>query len=222
MGATSNHKQKAGRGIATGTGRRKTMDAGEDDIAAVVLAAGASRRMGTRNKLLGWVDGRPMVRLVVESALASRAHPVIVVTGYDADSVRQALDGLDVSMEENPRFESGISASVRAGVGAVPVHCAGALVLLADMPRISPTTIDRLIAMFRAHGAGSICVPYCAGRRGNPILWPRDLFRELMNLRGDIGARCLLERHHDRILKVDLDSESIFLDVDTPDDLKML
>src|SRR5262245_46502411 len=99
-------------------------------IAALVLAAGRSTRMGAANKLLADVGGKPMVRHAVEAALASQAHPVLVVTGHQADEVCAALAGLDVAVATNPNFATGLSSSLRVGIRALPKGVAGALVLL--------------------------------------------------------------------------------------------
>ena len=94
--------------------------------------------------------------------------------------------------------------------------------LLADMPRVTDNIIDALIEGFHKHGGRAVCVPVCAGRRGNPIVWPREFFPDMMNLSGDVGARGLLKCHQERIKDIGLDSNAILLDVDTPDDLEML
>lgn len=194
----------------------------EGSVAAVVLAAGASRRMGADNKLLKNVSGQPMVRRVVESALASGANPVIVVTGHEADRVRHALENLDVRFVHNPNYEDGLSSSVRVGIGHVPEACAGAMMLLGDMPKISADIIDALVGSFHAHSGQSVCVPVCEGRRGNPVVWPREFFPDMLDLSGDVGARKLFKRHQDRVTEIDVATSAIFLDVDTPDDLDAL
>jgi molybdenum cofactor cytidylyltransferase len=188
-------------------------------ITAIVLAAGRSTRMGDTNKLLADVGGSPMVRHVVAAALASRARPVLVVTGHQAEEVRSALAGLDVTFVANPDYAAGLSTSLKAGIAAVPQSAAGALVLLGDMPRITGDHIDRLIAAFAADGDGCIVVPTHQGRRGNPVLWPRAGFAGIMQLEGDAGARKLLAAHADHVREVDLGSDAIFLDVDTPEAL---
>jgi molybdenum cofactor cytidylyltransferase len=188
-------------------------------ITAIVLAAGRSTRMGDTNKLLADVGGSPMVRHVVAAALASRARPVLVVTGHQAEEVRSALAGLDVTFVANPDYAAGLSTSLKAGIAAVPQSAAGALVLLGDMPRITGDHIDRLIAAFAADGDGCIVVPTHQGRRGNPVLWPSAFFGEMWQLAGDAGARKLLAAHADHVREVDLGSDAIFLDVDTPEAL---
>ena len=188
----------------------------EPSIAAIVLAAGRSTRMGGPNKLLADIGGKPMVRRVVEAALASRARPILVVTGHQADSLRAALAGLDLAFVDNPDYAAGLSSSLKAGIRAVPGDCDGALVLLGDMPQLTGAHLDRLIAAFAAEPVAAIVLPTHAGRPGNPVLWPSDCFAQMLQLDGDAGAKRLLAVHADRVRKVDLGTDAIFADIDTP------
>jgi molybdenum cofactor cytidylyltransferase len=188
----------------------------EPKIAAIVLAAGRSTRMGGPNKLLADIGGKPMVRRVVEAALASRARPILVVTGHQADGVQAALAGLDVTFVDNPDYAAGLSSSLKAGIGAVPGDCDGALVVLGDMPQLAGAHLDRLIAAFAAEPVATIVLPTHAGRRGNPVLWPSDRFAEMRHLDGDAGAKRLLAVHADRVCELDLGTDAIFADIDTP------
>jgi len=192
------------------------------NIACIVLAAGRSTRMGAQNKLLADLGGEPMVRRVVAAALASRARPVLVVTGHQAAQVEAALAGLAVTFVANPDYACGLSSSLEVGIRAVPKTCDGALVLLGDMPRIAAAHLDRLIAAFSAEQGGAIVVPTHEGRRGNPVLWPRAHFAEMLQLEGDAGARRLLATHAGEVREVDLDTDAIFADVDTPEALAQL
>ena len=126
---------------------------GDPHIAAIVLAAGRSTRMGAANKLTADVGGKPMARRVVEAALASAASPVLVVTGHQAVDVRSALAGLTVAFVDNLDYAVGLSSSLKAGIRAVPPTADGALVLLGDMPQITAAHLERLIAAFAAEGA---------------------------------------------------------------------
>lgn len=190
-------------------------------VAALVLAAGRSSRMG-RNKLIEPIDGEAMVRRVVRSVLASRASPVIVVTGHEAKRVEQALHGLAVSLVFNPDYANGLSTSLRAGLRVLPPEAEGALICLADMPGIEPEHLNRLIAAFGRSGPGAICVPVRDGRRGNPVLWDRAYFAEMTRLEGDTGARGLIAAHAGRVVEVPIGSDAIFADVDTEADLMRL
>jgi molybdenum cofactor cytidylyltransferase len=187
-------------------------------VAAIILAAGQSRRMGGPNKLLARFGGEPLVRRVAERALASKAEPVIVVTGHKAAEVSAALAGLDVRIVHNPDFAEGLATSLKAGLQAVPEEAGGALVLLADMPEITPAVIDRLIVAFRARPEPAIVLPTIVGKRGNPVLWSRAFFPELMTVTGDTGARHILARHEEAVERVEIGAAA-GVDVDTPEAL---
>ncbi len=190
-------------------------------IAALVLAAGRSTRMGWENKLLADVAGVPIVRRVVATALASAARPVHVVLGHQADAVRSALAGLDVTFVENPHFADGLSASLKAGLAALPSGVDGAVVMLGDMPEIPPDLLDRMIAGFAPKEGRSIVVPVAVGKRGNPVLWGRAYFGEMGAVSGDTGAKHLLGVHADEIVEIAADV-AVHTDIDTPDALAAL
>jgi molybdenum cofactor cytidylyltransferase len=196
-----------------GTGDRRAAS-----VAAVVLAAGRSTRMGAQNKLVADVGGKPMVRRVVETALASKARPVLVVTGHQGAEVAAALAGLQVALIANPDYATGLSSSLKAGIRAVPADCAGALIMLGDMPSIAAEHVDRLVTAF-AGAPDGIVVPVHEGRQGNPVLWPRHLFPELLQLEGDAGAKRLIAAHQSNVREVNLQTSGILDDIDTPDEL---
>ena len=189
------------------------------NVSAVVLAAGQSRRMGAKNKLLMERDGIALVRRVVETALQAGVHDVVVVTGFEADRVRDALAGLDVRFVHNPHFEEGLSTSLRTGIGACADHARGALVMLGDMPDVAPDTIKRLCDGFRDADGTKICRPVHNDRQGNPVLWPAEFFPDMMDIAGDTGARELIQRYKDHMLKVECPDPAIHMDIDTPDDM---
>lgn len=187
-------------------------------IAAVVLAAGLSSRMG-RNKLVAEVGGRPLLRRVVEAALASAARPVIVVTGSEAEAVEAALDGLAITTVRNPHYRQGLSSSLKAGIAAVPVDADGAVVLLGDMPGVTAEVIDKLIAAFDPAEQRAICVATHGHKRGNPVLWSRRFFTEIRGLEGDVGARGLIAANPELVSEVEIADDSPLLDIDTPEAL---
>ena len=191
-------------------------------IAAIVLAAGRSSRMAPANKLLTEVDGQAMVARAVDAALASQAGAVTVVTGHDGSRVRQALAGRDVKIVENADYADGLSASVRAGLVALPADLDGAVFLLGDMPRVTSAHIDRLIAAFNPDEGRAICVPTWRAKRGNPVLWSSRFFAEMRALEGDTGARGLLRAHADQVCEVEMSDDGVLLDVDTPEALASL
>lgn len=189
-------------------------------VAALVLAAGRSTRMGQgRNKLTTDLDGKPIVRRTVEAALASKGRPVVVVTGHDREHVEAALTGLDVRFVHNPDFAEGLSTSLRAGLAALPLEADATVVLLGDMPLLPASLIDRLIATFKPKEGRAIVVPVHEGRRGNPVLWGRSYFAALMALRGDVGAKHVLAENAEAVAEVDAETDAIFIDIDTPDEL---
>lgn len=192
------------------------------NIAAIVLAAGKGTRMGAGGKLLLDFAGQPLLRTAVDAAMASRARSVLVVTGHRGEEVRAAIADANVDFVHNPAYADGLAGSLAAGVLALPEGVDGALVLLADMPRVTAHHIDALIAAFAAAPPGSICVPMHAGRRGNPVLWPAALFGELAARKGDIGGRELLRRHTERLRMVEMQDDAVLIDIDEPHDLTAL
>jgi molybdenum cofactor cytidylyltransferase len=187
---------------------------------AVVLAAGRSTRMGGPNKLLAELSGKKLVRIATEQALASKASEVIVVTGHQAELVEHALEGLSVKFVRNPDFAGGLASSVKVGIAAVPAEADGALICLGDMPLIDAMLIDRLIEAFDPDRGNLVVVPVADGRRGNPVLWSRRFFGELLTLDGDTGARHLIAKHAEAVAEVPVDGISAFLDIDTPQALE--
>jgi molybdenum cofactor cytidylyltransferase len=190
-------------------------------IAAVVLAAGRSTRMGS-NKLLKSVQGKPMIRQTAETVLASRASPVVVVTGHDEAGIRDALRGLDVSFVHNPNYREGLATSLSAGVASLPANVDGALMVLGDMPLVTASTMNKLMAAFDPLEGRSICVPIFQGERGNPILWGSQHFSEFKGLKGDQGAKVLLVVNSDQLVEVPAGNEGVLTDFDTPDSLTRL
>jgi len=189
---------------------------GSRTIAAIVLAAGRSTRMGGPNKLLAELNGKPLVRIVTDQALASKASEVIVVTGHQADQVKAALNGLDVTWVYNPDYAQGIASSVKTGIAAVPPNADGAVICLGDMPLVGANLIDRLIESFAPDRGALIVVPSSEGRRGNPVLWSRRFFPELLTLDGDTGARHLIGKHAEAVAEISVEGAGAFLDIDTP------
>jgi len=185
-------------------------------LAGIVLAAGTSSRFGAGNKLLAPYSGQAMVRSVVEAALATELDPVIVVTGHEAHAVGEALAGLEVVFAHNAQFAAGQSGSLKTGIAAVPPECAGAMILLGDMPEVTAEIINKLSDDFSDETC--IVVPQHGGRRGNPVILGRSSFAELENAAGDEGARRLLTGKNVRT--IDVDNDAVLLDFDTPDSLE--
>jgi molybdenum cofactor cytidylyltransferase len=191
---------------------------GQPKIAALVLAAGLGRRMGGPNKLLASVGGKPLVRIAAEAALGSKAVSLTVVTGHRAEEMQAALRGLNVNFVHNPDHMHGLSTSLRAGIESLPSDVDGAIVLLADMPGIDASTINRLIAAFRPDEDVLVVVPTFKGKRGNPVVWSARFFPALAAVQGDTGARHLIGENPDTVAEVEI-GESVAVDVDTPEAL---
>ena len=184
-------------------------------IAAIVLAAGRSSRMGDANKLIATLDGKALVRHVADAAMQSACVSVTIVTGHMADGVAARLEGLDVDIVHNPDFAKGLSTSLKTALAALPEDIDGAIVLLGDMPRITAATIDRLIEAYDPVQSALVVVPTFEGKRGNPVLWSHRYFDDLMKIRGDVGARQVMDEVSEAVVEVEMGAEIAF-DIDTP------
>lgn len=183
-------------------------------IAALVLAAGLSRRMG-RAKLLLDIEARPIVRWAVEG-LVPHVDDTVVVTGPDSHAIHTALEGLPVRFCTNPRPEEGQGRSIAAGIAALLPGTRAVLVALGDQPALAPDVVPAVLAAFRRTGQ-PIVAPVYRGVQGTPVLFSAPVFDELRALTGDAGARRVLLRTPERVAFVDVDAE-MPADVDTPDD----
>jgi molybdenum cofactor cytidylyltransferase len=190
------------------------------NIAAVVLGAGRSSRMGGPNKLLEEINGKPLIRIVTDHVLASKARPVIVVTGHQRERVEAALKGLPVTFVHNPDFADGLGTSLKAGIAALPPEPDGAIVCLGDMPQVDAAIIDKLIGAFDPDSSALVVIPTIDGKRGNPVVWSRRFFPDLMAVEGDVGARYLIGRYTEAVADVPLTGTAALTDVDTPEALK--
>jgi molybdenum cofactor cytidylyltransferase len=184
-------------------------------IAALVLAAGTSTRMGS-NKLLADLHGMPMIAQTVRRIAGSSVESITVVIGHEAGEIKTALNDQDVKFVHNSNFTEGLATSLRAGVAALQSNCDAILVCLGDMPLIDPRDINRMIAAFNPVENRSIVVPVHERTFGNPVLWGAEHFAALLACEGDRGARGLLEKLKDDAVEIAIDNESVVLDADTP------
>lgn len=197
------------------------------EIAAIILAAGKSSRFrgddpNAKTKAVALLDGAPMVRHVAQAAIDAGLKPLVLVTGFNAAEVSAAAQVLpDLQLVHNPDYETGLASSLRAGIAALPAGVAGAIVLLADMPRVSSETISLLVETSNANPDAAAVVPVHAGQWGNPILLGAKLFADVALLQGDSGARKLLANRADVAL-MECGDEAVGIDVDTRDDLLKL
>ena len=189
-------------------------------VAALVLAAGRSRRMAPTNKLLvPDREGVPMVARVVDNVLGSHARPVVVVTGHERERVEAALAGRPVLFAHAESYADGLSASLKAGLAALPPGLDGVVVCLGDMPLVAGPLIDRLIAHFDPEEGRAIVLPTFRGKQGNPMLWSLEFLPEMMGITGDVGARHLAGKHADRVVEVEVADDAVLRDFDTADAL---
>ena len=191
-----------------------------------MLAAGGASRFAVGasavdSKVVATLEGRALVAHVAAAALASPARPVIMVTGRGASQVTAALAGLDVRLVHNSAYAEGMAGSIAAGLAAVPATADAVLILLADMPRVAPATLDALIAAFERERPDAV-VPVHDERRGNPVLISRALFPALLRLSGDEGARRILADGAHRVLHRVVDDPGVLVDVDTREALDAL
>lgn len=199
-------------GVLPVAGSRREMPA------AIVLAAGRSRRMGGRNKLLMPIDGVSMVRHVVNALLSAGIAVIRVVTGHQAPAVRAALEGCPVSFVDNSEHEAGLSTSLKAGLDALPASCGAALVCLGDMPAVTGPALRSLVRAWQGSQTKAIVVPTWNGRRGNPVLWDSSFFQAMRRVTGDAGARHLIGEYGDYVIEVAMDDGAVLVDIDTPED----
>lgn len=187
------------------------------DVAVVLLAAGRSSRMGDAagHKLLAAFGGETLIRRMAGTALASRASRTVVVTGHRSDDIVASLSGLEVELVQNDEYASGMASSLKRGLASLDPGISGALVLLGDMPALTPAHLDHLIENFTAHGGNAIIRASDGERRGNPVILPRSAFAEAMELSGDVGARSLIESGTWPVVDVEI-GPAARLDVDTP------
>jgi molybdenum cofactor cytidylyltransferase len=187
------------------------------NIAAVVLAAGRSTRMGA-NKLLLPLDGKPVLGHVIDSIRAAGVASIVVVLGHEAEKIRASLTGDDLAFALNESYRQGLASSVKCGLAAVPKGCDGAMIFLGDMPDVDPQLVEKMIAAFDPAQKRAIVVPMRGGRQGNPVLWGRRFFPLLKErLSGDCGARHLIGECAEWVVQVEATNDGLFADLDTPE-----
>ncbi|MEP0234673.1 MAG: molybdopterin-binding/glycosyltransferase family 2 protein [Parasphingorhabdus sp.] len=198
--------------------REKTEHSKTPKIGAIVLAAGKSSRMGARNKLLEPVDGMPLVAHAAQAAYEAAPGQTIVVTGHMANEVAECLDGMTVTQVHNPDYADGMAGSIRAGISALEPDIDAAVILLGDMPGINARIIQDMIAAYSGDSSTLIVAASAGGKRGNPVLWDKRFFPDLMKLHGDIGARHVIAENSHLLREIDI-GDAARIDLDTPEAL---
>jgi len=191
-------------------------------IAAAILAAGQSTRMGSVKQLLPlW--GKPMLQHTISHIEASRADYIVLVLGYKARDIEKGLELRRTRVIYNHDYARGMSSSIRAAVKSLPEEVEAVVFVLGDQPLVKPSTIDRLIQAYLSQSGGArIFIPVYRGRRGNPVLIHRSLFPLLLGLEGDRGARNLIDENPELVSEVEVEDPGVLIDVDTFDDYKAL
>ncbi len=182
-------------------------------LSAIVLAAGQAKRFGDC-KQLARIDGKPLLQHVLDTLRESKVGDVVVILGAYANEIRQQIEFRNERIIVNPDYEKGMSTSIQAGLRAVDSEAA--FIVLADQPFVTAKTYDLLIDEYRRSRPAAV-MPTFNGFRGNPVLVDKSLFPEMMELRGDVGARAILGNHE--VVKVPVDDRGVLLDVDTPADV---
>ncbi|MTI00272.1 NTP transferase domain-containing protein [Roseibium sp. RKSG952] len=188
-------------------------------IAAVILAAGKSRRMGGPNKLLATLDGKSLIRRVAEAVGETGFAQRILVTGHMAEAIEQETADLGIAPVFNPDFEEGMASSIRKGIAELDDSIDAVMILLGDMPGIDAKVMDRIINTYRSSATAKIVLAAAGGKRGNPVLWDKTFFGDLSNLVGDIGARHLIGANPDVLEQIEI-GDPARQDLDTPEALQ--
>jgi len=191
-------------------------------MCAVLLAAGESRRMGGANKLTLPVNGEPLVRRTARVLLASRLEKVVVVLGHEADVVGPLLAELAVKQVVNPDYAQGQMTSVHCGLGALEAGCDGVMIALADQALLTARDVNALIDAFESIEEDHVLVPVYRGRRGNPIVLSYAHRRAILTGAANLGCRRLIERHPELVTPLDMDTDHVVFDLDTPEDYREL
>jgi molybdenum cofactor cytidylyltransferase len=192
----------------------------EKMISGIILAAGESRRMGRPKLLLPWGKAT-ILEKVVDNYLKAKISELIVVVGANQEAIKEMLISKPVVIVENSQYREGMSTSIRKGVEAASDQAEGYLIGLGDQPFISSDMINSLIAVFSEEQPG---IAICSYKKetGHPVIFARKFRQALCALKGDMGGRTIIRQHGAEVKHVDIGSEAILMDIDTPDDYRKL
>ena len=197
----------------------KVIHAVNERVAGIILAAGESTRFGRPKQLLGW-HSKPFVRVVAKTALAAGLSPVVIVTGSNAAEVESAVNDLNVTIVRNESWKAGQGSSIVKGVESLPENIGAGIFLLADQPQVSVEVLRALTESHRREMSAIVAPLILEERRGNPVLFDRITFPDLLSLQGDVGGRAVFHKHKVEFLP--WHDDALLLDVDTPEDYQRL
>ncbi|MCK4579609.1 MAG: nucleotidyltransferase family protein, partial [Candidatus Marinimicrobia bacterium] len=192
------------------------------NIGAIILAAGSSQRLPGQNKLLLPLKGQPMIMHSLSAARTAGLHPVVTVLGYEAQTLLPLLNDPQIIVVTNDGWVNGMGSSISAGITALPAALSGVAILLADMPLIGAPLLERLAAEFSRQGLDKIIAPCYNKQRGNPVIFPRKYFDELLALDGETGGRKIILRHETEVVLVSVTDSAVLKDCDTRADYSAL
>lgn len=185
-------------------------------IAAVVLAAGSSQRMGEANKLHLPIDGVPLLRHSLETLLAANVDEVVVVLGHDQENTRALIDDLPINSVYNEAHANGQMTSVHCGLTALTKEYDGVIIALGDQPALTVADIDFLIDAYLNRGGGEVVVPTYAGERGNPIIISERCRADILAGTRNLGCRKFIEKNPELVCKIEMPNPGVVIDLDTP------
>ena len=187
-------------------------------IGGIILAAGSSKRMGDRNKLLLKLDSRPIIKQVCKVALNTNLSPIYVVTGFQKNLIEKVIPSNIDKIIHNKDWNSGMASSIYAGLSCMPNSINGCMIILGDMPLIRVETINLLLSEFKNHLCKNIVFPVFRNNQANPVIFPKLFFPDILASNGDNGAKRILMKFADKSVGIPIESDEVILDCDTEDD----
>lgn len=187
----------------------------EEDLFVMIMAAGGSRRFGGIKQLIE-LDGKSLLKRVIDTATQTLGNRVKVVLGLKSNKLQREADGYDVEVVVNRDWENGIASSLRAGIGALPERCKGVLIIFCDQPLINQTHLQQMIETWKQQHDKIISSEY-ADTIGVPVIFPRRYFQDILELEGDTGAKSIIENNLDNVVRISIPEAEV--DIDTQEDL---
>jgi molybdenum cofactor cytidylyltransferase len=189
-----------------------------NNLSAIVLAAGQSRRMSPENKLLLPFQSKTIIQKVLDNVVSLAFTQILVVMGFEKDRLIEVLQDYPARFYYNPDYKRGMSTSIQVGISQTKPDVDGFMIFLGDMPWINQNMLKTLIQAFYTKPASAIVVPAFQERQGNPVIFSQEYKKELLSLKGNYGARSVVKKFQDQVIEVQLPNERLLLDIDTWED----